>query len=144
MPGEGTGCRAERLGRCSVILKLLQFEAKPDAVHARKLQELIGGEFGEISVTMQYLFQGWNCRIEGKYKDPIMDTSTEEIGHVEMLATMVARLLEGAPATVTAEAGERPGDGRDAGRDGCPGVDEVPNLKASPSASGKAPGVPAP
>jgi Mn-containing catalase len=91
--------------------KLLQFEAKPekpDALYARKLQELIGGAFGEMTVTMQYLFQGWNCRIEGKYKDLIMDTATEEIGHVEMLATMVARLLEGAPATVTAEAVKDP------------------------------------
>jgi Mn-containing catalase len=91
--------------------KLLQFEAKPerpDPVYARKLQELIGGAFGEMTVTMQYLFQGWNCRIEGKYKDLIMDTATEEIGHVEMLATMVARLLEGAPATATAEAAKDP------------------------------------
>jgi len=84
----------------------LQFEAKPtrpDAHYARKLQELIGGAFGEMTVTMQYLFQGWNCRMEGKYKDLIMDVATEEIGHVEMLATMVARLLEGAPATTTAD-----------------------------------------
>ncbi|MFI6026578.1 manganese catalase family protein [Amycolatopsis magusensis] len=91
--------------------KLLQFEAKPekpDPVYARKLQELIGGAYGEMTVTMQYLFQGWNCRMEGKYKDLIMDTATEEIGHVEMLATMVARLLEGAPATVTAEAVKDP------------------------------------
>ncbi|WP_414942560.1 manganese catalase family protein [Amycolatopsis sp. cmx-11-51] len=91
--------------------KLLQFEAKPekpDALYARKLQELIGGAYGEMTVTMQYLFQGWNCRIEGKYKDLIMDTATEEIGHVEMLATMVARLLEGAPATATAEAAKDP------------------------------------
>lgn len=28
-----------------------------------------------------------------------MDIATEEIGHVEMIATMIARLLEGAPAT---------------------------------------------
>ncbi|GHF75731.1 Mn-containing catalase [Amycolatopsis bartoniae] len=91
--------------------KQLQFEAKPerpDPVYAHKLQELIGGAFGEMTVTMQYLFQGWNCRIEGKYKDLIMDTATEEIGHVEMLATMVARLLEGAPATMTAEAVKDP------------------------------------
>jgi len=89
----------------------LQFEAKPDkpdALYARKLQELIGGAFGEMTVTMQYLFQGWNCRMEGKYKDLIMDTATEEIGHVEMLCTMVARLLEGAPATATAEAAQNP------------------------------------
>ncbi|TCO19774.1 Mn-containing catalase [Kribbella steppae] len=91
--------------------KRLQFEAKPerpDPVYARKLQELIGGAYGEMSVTMQYLFQGWNCRMEGKYKDLLMDTATEEIGHIEMLATMVARLLEGAPATMTAEAVQDP------------------------------------
>ncbi|GGM86823.1 Mn-containing catalase [Lentzea pudingi] len=84
----------------------LQFEAKPDrpdAHYARKLQELIGGAYGEMSVTMQYLFQGWNCRMEGKYKDLIMDVATEEIGHVEMLAVMVARLLENAPAEATDE-----------------------------------------
>jgi len=39
----------------------LQFESKPgkpDSVHAHKLQELIGGAYGEMTVTMQYLFQG--------------------------------------------------------------------------------------
>jgi Mn-containing catalase len=78
----------------------LQFESKPDKpdpVYAHKLQELIGGAYGEMTVTMQYLFQGWNCRMPGKYKDLIMDIATEEIGHVEMIATMVAR-LRGAPA----------------------------------------------
>src|SRR6195952_2179779 len=69
-----------------------------------KLQELIGGQFGELTVTMQYLFQGWNCRMPGKYKDMIMDIATEEIGHVEMICTMVARLLEGAPNEVTSKA----------------------------------------
>jgi hypothetical protein len=80
--------------------KRLQFEAKPerpDPVLARRMQELIGGQYGEITVMMQYQFQGWNCRHPGKYKDLIMDTGVEEIGHVEMLATMVARLVEGAP-----------------------------------------------
>jgi Mn-containing catalase len=80
----------------------LQFDVKPekpDPVYARKLQELLGGAYGEMTVTMQYLMQGWNCRMKGKYKDLIMDVATEEIGHVEMIATMVARLLEGAPVT---------------------------------------------
>jgi manganese containing catalase len=40
----------------------------------------------------------------GKYKDLIMDIATEEVGHVEMIATMVARLLEGALATATTKA----------------------------------------
>ena len=80
--------------------KELQFEAKPDRPNpliAKYLQELIGGQYGEMSVAMQYLFQGWSCRGEEQYKDRLMDIATEEIGHVEMLATMVARLLEGAP-----------------------------------------------
>lgn len=46
---------------------------------------------------MTCLFQGWNCRGPQKYKDMIMDIGTEEIGHVEMLATMIARLLETSP-----------------------------------------------
>ena len=40
----------------------------------------------------------------GKYKDLIMDVATEEMSHVEMIATMVAWLLEGAPATATTKA----------------------------------------
>src|SRR3712207_9352648 len=74
----------------------LQFQAKPekpDALFAAKLQELVGGQFGEMTVMMQYLWQGWSCRVPGKYKDMIMDIGTEEIGHVEMLTVMLARLL---------------------------------------------------
>jgi Mn-containing catalase len=85
----------------------LQFQAKPekpDAFFAAKLQELVGGQFGEMTVMMQYLFQGWSCRMPGKYKDMIMDIATEEIGHVEMLTTMLARLLEGGPAEATEKA----------------------------------------
>lgn len=87
--------------------KELQFEAKPDRPNpliAKYLQELIGGQYGEMSVAMQYLFQGWSCRGEEKYKDMLMDIATEELGHVEMLATMVARLLEDAPVEDQEEA----------------------------------------
>lgn len=69
----------------------------PDPVYARKLQEVLGGQWGEISVMMGYLFQGWNCRGPAKYRDMILDTGTEEMAHVEMLATMIARLLEKSP-----------------------------------------------
>ena len=31
---------------------------KPDPVYAHKLQELLGGAYGEMTVTIQYLFQG--------------------------------------------------------------------------------------
>ncbi|WP_033542405.1 manganese catalase family protein [Planococcus sp. CAU13] len=80
--------------------KELQYHAKPespDPVFAKQVQELIGGQFGEMSVAMQYLFQGWNTRGNEKYRDLLMDTGSQELGHIEMLATLVARLLEGAP-----------------------------------------------
>lgn len=79
--------------------KRLQYHAKPDRpdpLYARKLQEVLGGQWGEITVMMQYLFQGFNCRGPAKYRDMLFDIGTEEIAHVEMLATMIARLLEGA------------------------------------------------
>ena len=71
---------------------------QPDPLYAMKLQELIGGAYGELTVAMQYLFQGRNARVPGKYKDLILDTATEELGHVEMISIMIARLLEGAPS----------------------------------------------
>ncbi|MDG5788004.1 manganese catalase family protein [Evansella sp. AB-P1] len=81
-------------------IKELQYDAKPmrpDPIFARQLQEVLGGQFGEISVAMQYLFQGWNTRGSEKYRDLLMDVGTEELAHVEMLSTMIARLLDGAP-----------------------------------------------
>jgi Mn-containing catalase len=80
--------------------KRLQYNAKPDRpdpLYAKKLQEVLGGQWGEMTVAMQYLFQGWNCRGPAKYRDMLLDIGTEEMAHVEMLATMIARLLEGAP-----------------------------------------------
>jgi Mn-containing catalase len=87
--------------------KRLQYHAKPerpDPLYAKKLQELIGGQWGEMTVMLQYLFQGWNCRGPAKYRDMLLDIGTEEIAHVEMLATMVCRLLEGASAEQAEEA----------------------------------------
>ncbi|WP_208588873.1 manganese catalase family protein [Gracilibacillus suaedae] len=92
-------------------VKELQYPAKPDRpdpLFAKQLQEVLGGQFGEISVTMQYLFQGWNVRMDGKYKDLLMDVGTEEIAHVEMLATMIARLLDNAPVGDLEEAAKDP------------------------------------
>src|ERR671939_807061 len=80
--------------------KQLAYHAKPerpDPIFAKMLQEPLGGQWGEISVMMTYLFQGWNCRGPAKYRDMLLDTATEEIGHVEMIATMIARLLETSP-----------------------------------------------
>ena len=85
----------------------LQFRStpdKPDAVYARKLQEVLGGQYGEITVAMQYMFQGWNMHLPGKYRDLVFGIASEEIGHVEMLATMIAQLLEKSPMGITDDA----------------------------------------
>jgi Mn-containing catalase len=73
----------------------------PDPLFARQLQQAVGGVEGEIRVCMQYFFQGWGARgPTTKYRDMLLHTATEEIGHIEMLATAVALNLDAAPATL--------------------------------------------
>jgi Mn-containing catalase len=72
---------------------------KPNPVFARMLQQAIGGPEGELRVMTQYLFQAWGARGPKRYRDMLLATGTEEIGHVEVLATAVAMNLEGAPAS---------------------------------------------
>jgi Mn-containing catalase len=73
---------------------------KPNPAFARMLQQAIGGIEGEMRVCLQYLFQAWNSRGPVKYRDMLLDTGTEEIAHIEMLATAVALNLEGAPLSM--------------------------------------------
>jgi Mn-containing catalase len=71
---------------------------KPNPVFARMLQQAIGGPEGEMRVMNQYLFQAWGCRGPKKYRDMLLHTGTEEIGHIEVLATAVAMNLDGMPS----------------------------------------------
>ena len=82
--------------------------SKPDAIYARRMQEVLGGQYGEISVAMQYAFQGWNMHIPGKYRDLVFGIAAEEFGHVEMLAVMIAQLLEKAPVEQSEAAASSP------------------------------------
>ncbi|MFC5849682.1 manganese catalase family protein [Deinococcus petrolearius] len=72
----------------------------PSPVFAKMLQQAIGGVEGEIRVALQYLFQSFGSRGPTKYRDMLMDTGTEELAHIQMLATAVALNLEGSPASV--------------------------------------------
>ena len=81
---------------------------KPNPVFAKALQQAIGGIQGEIRVCLQYLFQAFGARGPKKYRDMLLKTGTEEISHIEMLATAVALNLEGAPGTMKEAAGEVP------------------------------------
>jgi Mn-containing catalase len=71
---------------------------KPNPVFARMLQQAIGGPEGEMRVMNQYLFQAWGSRGPKKYRDMLLHTGTEEIGHIEVLATAVAMNLDGLPS----------------------------------------------
>lgn len=83
--------------------KKLQYKVrvdKPNPQFAKALQQAIGGIEGEIRVCLQYLFQAWNSRGPVRYRDMLLDTGTEEIAHIEMLATAVCLNLEGASSSV--------------------------------------------
>jgi Mn-containing catalase len=76
---------------------------EPNPVFARQLQQAIGGVEGEIRVMLQYMFQGFNQRGPRQYRNMIMNTATEEIGHIEMLATAVAMNLDAAETEIKDE-----------------------------------------
>jgi Mn-containing catalase len=71
---------------------------EPDPAAANALQEGLGGQFSEMRTMMQYLFQAFNFRGEATpYRDLIQGIGVEEISHVELIATTISRLLDGAP-----------------------------------------------
>ncbi len=76
---------------------------KPNPLFARMLQQAIGGVEGEIRVCMQYFFQAWGSRGPAKYRDMLLNTATEEIAHIEFLATAVAMNLQNAPVSLQEE-----------------------------------------
>ncbi|MFC7704823.1 manganese catalase family protein [Plastorhodobacter daqingensis] len=81
----------------------------PDPLFARALQQAIGGVEGEIRVAMQYFFQACGARgNDARYRQLLMNTAAEELGHIEMLATAVALNLEGAPLELQEEAAADP------------------------------------
>jgi Mn-containing catalase len=89
----------------------LQYKVRvdePNPLFAKMLQQAIGGAEGELRVCLQYLFQAWGARGPKKYRDMLMETGTEEIAHIEMLATAVALNLEGAPVEMQDSAAMNP------------------------------------
>lgn len=71
---------------------------EPDPSAANALQEGLGGQFGEMRTMMQYLFQSFNFRGDGKaYHDLIQGIAIEEISHVELISKTISQLLDGAP-----------------------------------------------
>jgi Mn-containing catalase len=80
----------------------------PNPMYARMLQQAIGGPEGELRVMSQYLFQGFNARGPARYRDMLLSTGTEEIGHIEVLATAVCLNLEGAKSELVDQVATNP------------------------------------
>lgn len=77
---------------------------RPDPAAANALQEGLGGQFGEMRTMMQYQFQNFNFRGDAKpFRDIVRSVGTEEIGHVELIATTINVLLDGASSSGTAD-----------------------------------------
>jgi Mn-containing catalase len=73
---------------------------QPDALYARRLEDVLGGQYDEIGVAMHYLFRPWEMHVPGKYRDLVFGLGSEQVANIEMLATTIVQLLEHAPPDV--------------------------------------------
>lgn len=68
---------------------------KKDLKMAKFLLSQYGGPYGELSASLQYLNQRYTMP-DGRGKALLTDIGTEELGHVEMICTMIYQLMKGA------------------------------------------------
>lgn len=74
------------------LLKEVRIDA-PNPNYANMLQEQLGGPNGELKAALQYLSQSFRIK-DPRIKDLFLDIAAEELGHMEMVATLV-NLLNG-------------------------------------------------
>ena len=75
-----------------------------DLAMAKYLITQYGGPDGELSASLRYLNQRYTMPT-GKSKGLLNDIGTEEMAHVEMIATMVYQLMENASIEEIKKAG---------------------------------------
>ena len=80
---------------------------KKDLKMAKLLLEQYGGGDGEFAAAMRYLNQRYTMPDEKGYA-LLNDIGTEELAHVEMIATMVTQLMKGATKEELESAGLTP------------------------------------
>ena len=66
---------------------------KPNGQYAVMLQEQLGGGNGELKAAMQYISQSFRVN-DPEIKDLFLDIGAEELGHMEIVGTMI-NLLNG-------------------------------------------------
>ena len=68
---------------------------KKDLRMAKYLVTQYGGSAGELAAALRYLNQRYTMP-DDRGKALLTDIGTEELGHVEMLSTMIYQLMKGA------------------------------------------------
>ena len=71
---------------------------------AKMLITQLGGSNGELAASLRYFCQKFSMPDE-KGKSLLNDIATEELGHCEMISTMVKQLIKGATTNELKEAG---------------------------------------
>ena len=59
----------------------------PNPNYANMMQEQLGGPQGELKAALQYISQSYRIK-DQKIKDLFLDIGSEELGHMEMVATL--------------------------------------------------------
>ena len=78
--------------------------SKKDLKMAKYIITQFGGSNGELSAAMRYYSQKFSMPTE-EGKALLNDIATEELGHSEMIATMVSQLMKGATLKELEDAG---------------------------------------
>lgn len=76
----------------------------PDPRFAKCVITQYGGPDGELSASLRYLNQRYTMPTD-KAKALLTDIGTEELAHMEMIAALVYKLIDGAPPEVMERAG---------------------------------------
>lgn len=77
---------------------------RPNPNYAAMLQEQLGGAQGELKAAMQYLSQSFRIK-DKEIKDLFLDIASEELSHMEMVATTINLLNGHDPQAERAEIG---------------------------------------
>lgn len=77
---------------------------RPDVKFAKMVITQYGGPDGELSASLRYLNQRYSMPTD-KAKALLTDIGTEELAHMEMIAAMVYKLVDGACCEEFKEAG---------------------------------------
>jgi len=85
------------------LLEMVRVE-RPNPNYAAMLQEQIGGPQGELKAGLQYLAQSFRVK-DPAIRDIFLDIATEELSHLEMVATAVNMLNGDEPQALNATTG---------------------------------------